>query len=178
MQAKSTQSIRKLTTAGVLAAAIILLTSLVSIPMPGGLGYINLGDAGVLLACTVRERVAGGGLARLGFEGGELLLPSLPDAPGTRLRVRVRARDVSVATEEPRGISVRNVLPVVLEAIGPGTGQEVMLRLRLGAGGVLLSRITAEAARRLDLRPGQPLWALVKSVALSQGGAAREEEPG
>lgn len=135
-------------------------------------------DAGVLLACTVRERVAGGGLARLGFEGGELLLPSLPDAPGTRLRVRVRARDVSVATEEPRGISVRNVLPVVLEAIGPGTGQEVMLRLRLGAGGVLLSRITAEAARRLDLRPGQPLWALVKSVALSQGGAAREEEPG
>ena len=135
-------------------------------------------DAGVLLACTVRERVAGEGLARLGFEGGELLLPSLPDAPGTRLRVRVRARDVSVATEEPRGISVRNVLPVVLEAIGPGTGQEVMLRLRLGAGGVLLSRITAEAARRLDLRPGQPLWALVKSVALSQGGAAREEEPG
>jgi uncharacterized membrane protein len=50
MKAKSTQSIRKLTTAGVLAAAIILLTTLVSIPMPGGLGYINLGDAGVLLA--------------------------------------------------------------------------------------------------------------------------------
>ena len=50
MQVKSTQSIRKLTTAGVLAAAIILLTTLVSIPMPGGLGYINLGDAGVLLA--------------------------------------------------------------------------------------------------------------------------------
>jgi len=50
MKTKSTQSIRKLTTAGVLAAAIILLTTLVSIPMPGGLGYINLGDAGVLLA--------------------------------------------------------------------------------------------------------------------------------
>jgi uncharacterized membrane protein len=50
MQSKTTQSIRRLTTAGVLAAAIILLTALVSIPMPGGLGYINLGDAGVLLA--------------------------------------------------------------------------------------------------------------------------------
>lgn len=50
MQNQSTQSIRRLTTAGVLAAAIILLTTLVSIPMPGGLGYINLGDAGVLLA--------------------------------------------------------------------------------------------------------------------------------
>ena len=50
MQSKSYQSIQKLTTAGVLAAVIILLTALVSLPMPGGLGYINLGDAGVLLA--------------------------------------------------------------------------------------------------------------------------------
>ena len=47
-QAKNTT--RTLTTAGVLAATIILLTSVVSIPMPGGFGYINLGDAGVLLA--------------------------------------------------------------------------------------------------------------------------------
>ena len=50
MQTKQAQSIRRLTTAGVLAASILLLTALVSIPMPGGLGYINLGDAGVLLA--------------------------------------------------------------------------------------------------------------------------------
>lgn len=50
MQSQSLQSVRKLTTAGVLAAAIVLLTTLVSIPMPGGLGYINLGDAGVLIA--------------------------------------------------------------------------------------------------------------------------------
>ncbi len=50
MQSKQVQSIRQLTTAGVLAAAIVLLTTLVSIPMPGGFGYINLGDVGVLLA--------------------------------------------------------------------------------------------------------------------------------
>ena len=50
MHTKTSQSIQRLTTAGVLAAAIVLLTTLVSIPMPGGLGYVNLGDAGVLLA--------------------------------------------------------------------------------------------------------------------------------
>ena len=50
MQTKQSQSIRRLTTAGVLAASIVLLTTLVSIPMPGGFGYINLGDMGVLLA--------------------------------------------------------------------------------------------------------------------------------
>ena len=50
MQTKQAQSIRKLTTAGVLAASIVLLTTLVSIPIPAGLGYVNLGDMGVLLA--------------------------------------------------------------------------------------------------------------------------------
>ncbi|MBA4347915.1 MAG: hypothetical protein C0413_03585 [Clostridiales bacterium] len=50
MQTNHSKSIRRLTAAGVLAAAIVLLTTLVSLPMPGGLGYINLGDVGVLLA--------------------------------------------------------------------------------------------------------------------------------
>jgi uncharacterized membrane protein len=50
MHQKQAISIRRLTTAGVLAASIVLLTTLVSIPMPSGFGYINLGDVGVLLA--------------------------------------------------------------------------------------------------------------------------------
>jgi uncharacterized membrane protein len=50
MRTNVNQSIKRLTTAGVLAAAIVLLTTLVSLPIPGGIGYVNLGDAGVLLA--------------------------------------------------------------------------------------------------------------------------------
>ena len=50
MQTNQAQSIRRLTTAGVLAASIVLLTTLGSIPIPAGLGYVNLGDMGVLLA--------------------------------------------------------------------------------------------------------------------------------
>ncbi len=44
------EAVRRIAKAGVLAAAIILLTTLVSIPLPGGHGYLNLGDAGVLTA--------------------------------------------------------------------------------------------------------------------------------
>lgn len=44
------QTIRRLTVGGVLAAATFLLTYLIQIPMPGGLGYINLGDVGVLVS--------------------------------------------------------------------------------------------------------------------------------
>ncbi|MDD4076009.1 MAG: ECF transporter S component [Eubacteriales bacterium] len=47
------ETIQKLTFSGLLAAAIILLTTLVAIPMPGGLGFLNLGDAGVLSAAFI-----------------------------------------------------------------------------------------------------------------------------
>ena len=40
--------------------------------------------------------------------------------PGTRLRIRVRARDVAVATEVPRGLSTHNMLPAELAAVAPG----------------------------------------------------------
>ncbi len=47
------ETIQKLTFSGLLAAEIILLTTLVAIPMPGGLGFLNLGDAGVLSAAFI-----------------------------------------------------------------------------------------------------------------------------
>ena len=44
------KAIKRIALGGILAAATILLTTLVSIPIPGGLGFVNLGDAGVLTA--------------------------------------------------------------------------------------------------------------------------------
>jgi molybdate transport system ATP-binding protein len=123
-------------------------------------------DAGAVLACTVLDHDAARGLTRLGFAGGDLRVPLREEAPGMALRMRVRARDVSVATEEPQGLSVQNILPATLEAIEPVAAHEAMLRLRLG-GATLLARVTADAVVRLGLRPGQSLWALVKSAAFA-----------
>jgi len=122
-------------------------------------------DAGAVLTCAVLAHHAGRGLSRLGFAGGELLVPLQGATVGARLRVRVRARDVSVATVRPEGLSVQNVLPAVLETIVPGQAHEAMLRLRVGES-ALLARVTGDAAGRLGLAPGMPVWALVKSVSL------------
>jgi molybdate transport system ATP-binding protein len=119
-------------------------------------------DGGVLIGCTVRS--ARDGLAELAFDGGALVTTARPGPPGTRLRVRLRARDVAVAIEEPRGLSTRNILPVTLtamdEASEPG---EVFLRLAAGPT-TLLARVTRDSVARLALHPGMPLWALVKAV--------------
>ncbi|MBI0537596.1 molybdenum ABC transporter ATP-binding protein [Roseomonas sp. KE2513] len=121
-------------------------------------------DAGVALACRVTAHDPAGGLTRLDFAGGELRVPLRAEPAGEALRLRVRARDVSVALTEPKGLSVQNILPAVIESVEGAGAHEAILRLRLGEA-ALLSRVTAEAASRLALRPGLTVWALVKSAA-------------
>ncbi len=128
----------------------------------------NRRDAGVLLACTVAAHHPARGLSRLAFAGGELWLPLRAEAPGTALRLRIRARDVAVATSPPRDISIGNVLPAELEAIAPAGPHEVFLRLRLGPA-ALLARVTRDTVARLGLAPGQQVHALVKSVSFDRG---------
>ena len=127
-------------------------------------------DAGVLLACTVLAHDAAGGLTRLGFAGGELLVSQRPEPVGTRLRLRLRARDVAVATERPRGLSVHNILPARLAGISPAAlPQEVFLVLALGPT-TLLARVARDTVAALGLTPGMTLWTLVKAVAFDHRG--------
>lgn len=77
--------IKRLATAGVLAAAIILLTALVSVPLPGGHGYINLGDAGVLTAAFVLGGPWGGLCAGIASGISDLVLGWGVYAPATFL---------------------------------------------------------------------------------------------
>nr|WP_282572228.1 molybdenum ABC transporter ATP-binding protein [Roseomonas acroporae] len=128
-------------------------------------------DAGAVLACTVAGHDQERGLTRLRFPDGEVVV-ALRDLPlGAALRVRVRARDVSVATSEPRDLSVQNILPATVGEVTPlASGQEATLSLRVG-GSTLLARVTRDAVERLGLAPGRPVWALVKSISFDHGAA-------
>jgi molybdate transport system ATP-binding protein len=121
-------------------------------------------DAGALLACTVAESDPVS-LTRLAFDGGTLLAAMRPGPPGTRLRIRVRARDVAVALRRPEEISTRNIVQARLAEIRPAAAgaQEVYLRLAIGPS-AMLARVTQESVQRLALRPGMEVWALIKAV--------------
>ncbi|HZF75838.1 MAG TPA: molybdenum ABC transporter ATP-binding protein [Acetobacteraceae bacterium] len=122
-------------------------------------------DAGVVLRAEIAAHEPARGLTRVALGGATLLLPQRPEPPGTRIRLRLRARDVAVALRPPDAVSIDNVLPCRLVAIEPAAEPaEVFLRLDLG-GAVLLSRVLRGAVDRLGLAPGQPLFALVKSIA-------------
>jgi molybdate transport system ATP-binding protein len=107
------------------------------------------------------------GLARLEFAGGALEIPDVEALPGEQVRVRVRARDVSIALSPPRGLSIRNVLAGTVIELGDEQGSSVDVRLDL-QGTALLARITRKSARELGLRPGLPVYALIKSIAIDR----------
>ncbi len=81
------------------------------------------------------------------------------------MRLRVQARDVSVALSAHTDTSVLNIVPAVLQSLSPlSNGQ---LQLQLLAGGLpLLARVSHQSALRLQLREGLAVWVQIKSVAL------------
>jgi molybdate transport system ATP-binding protein len=115
----------------------------------------------------VAEQDLDWGLTRLDFAGGSFYAPDVDALPGERVRVRVRSRDVSIATERPSGISMLNIIPGVVAALGDNPGASIDVRLDVG-GIQLLARITRKSAADLGLRPGRSVYALVKAVAIDR----------
>jgi molybdate transport system ATP-binding protein len=127
---------------------------------------IRLGeDAGAILDATVGTVDKEWHLMRLDFPGGSLWARDSDLPVGHRVRVRVLARDVSLADQLGHS-SIQNVLDGCVDAISedehPGLA---LVRLQVGEA-VLLARLTKRAASSLGLKVGQKLWAQVKSVAL------------
>ena len=80
------------------------------------------------------------------------------------MRVRVRARDVAIALERPRAISIRNILSAtVVECVAQETTGSADIILDIGEQR-LRARITLASLSDLNLQPGQQVYALIKSV--------------
>jgi molybdate transport system ATP-binding protein len=128
---------------------------------------IRLGeDTGVVLQGTVAERDAQWHLAGIAFVGGRLWVRDSGIPVGRAVRVRILARDISLALEPHGDSSILNVLAARVEQIADDTHPALAL-VRLDAGGVpLVARITRRSAAHLDLHIGQQVWAQIKAVAL------------
>ncbi len=128
---------------------------------------ISLGeDAGVVIDATVGAVDEPWHLMRVDFPGGSFWARDHGLPLARKVRVRVLARDVSLAKEQPGRTSIQNVLQGHVDAIGdddhPGS---VIVRIQVG-GVMLLAKLTKRAATTLDIAAGQPVWVQVKSVAL------------
>jgi molybdate transport system ATP-binding protein len=128
---------------------------------------IRLGeDVGVVLDAVVGERDAAWHLARMDFPGGSLWTRDKGIAMGSKVRLRVLARDVSLATQRQEHTSIQNHLHGQVDAIAddehPGLA---LVRVRVGQS-MLVARLTKRSAAAIGVVAGHEVWLQVKSVAL------------
>jgi len=106
-------------------------------------------------------------LTRLDFGGASLWVGRVSQPNGATVRVRVLARDVSLAPERPGRSSILNVLPARVVDLRDDGPDRVNIRLSIGTLETpMLARITRRSRDALSLEPGLTVYALVKSVAL------------
>jgi len=107
------------------------------------------------------------GLRPFGSEAARLWLLSGGIVPeGQITRVRILARDVSLALDDPRRISIQNHLKVRVERVDKPRGGRCVVATRTADGQLLLAEVTPWAVGQLALQPGTDVYALIKSVVL------------
>lgn len=129
-------------------------------------------EAGVLIELEVVSHEAEYGLTLLRSVGGEWRIPGVGLAIGKRVRARIRARDVIVATEQPRGISALNIVPGRIVEIANGVGADCLVVIDCD-GDRLVARVTNRSVHLLGLSVGSPVYAIVKAVTFDRANAAR-----
>ncbi|MHB1299953.1 MAG: molybdenum ABC transporter ATP-binding protein [Burkholderiales bacterium] len=128
---------------------------------------IRLGeDAGVVIEAVIGARDEAWHLIRADFSGGELWVRDNGMPVGRSVRVRILARDVSLALTHQEHTSILNLLQgKVMEIADDAHPAQSLVRVEVG-GTPIVSRLTKRSAASLGLAPGQPVRVQIKTVAL------------
>jgi molybdate transport system ATP-binding protein len=120
-------------------------------------GFENIFDATVLALHEGRGTMT----CQLGNGKVELETPLVRAEVGSRLRVGVRAGDLLLATEKPRGLSARNILPGTIRRVEQ---RDVIISAMVDCGGTDFEVYVTLAARdALKLGPGKGVWVVIKT---------------
>ena len=127
----------------------------------------EVGEGGAVLDMKVLHHDENFGMTVLGAAAGEMRVPNIALPVGSKVRVRIRARDVMIATERPQWLSALNILPGRIVEIGQVNGAQIDLRLDCH-GDMLVSRITRQSLETLQLSVGRDVFAVIKTVAFDR----------
>jgi len=126
----------------------------------------DAGDGGAVLDAVVDRHDEAFGLTVLHSAAGELQVPRLTAPAGSHVRAYIRARDVMLSLSRPSEISALNVLSGKIAHIN-SSGAQADIRLDCN-GAVLMARVTDKSVQRLQLAPGRPVFAVIKSVSFER----------
>jgi molybdate transport system ATP-binding protein len=119
-------------------------------------GFENFFDGTIVQ----RRSDAGTMQCRLDGSGADLEVPLSQGPPGSPVRIAVRAGDVLLAIEEPRGLSARNVLQGRLVSLNR---QGATVVAHVDAGDRFVVHLTPGACESLHLAAGHAVWLIIKT---------------
>lgn len=148
-------------------------------PIEDILGRLDLGpatgrfEAGALLRARVKRHDIDYQLTALEHQSDTniahtLWVPAVDAAIGTEVRLRIRARDVTLATTRPESLSTRNILAGTIVEISAESDTAYAETLVDIGGARLRARLTRKAVDELGLSPGTHVHALIKSISLDR----------
>ena len=135
-------------------------------------GFENIFDAKVLalhetrgtMTCLLEGRASPAvpaGPSAVACGKVELETPLVRAEVGSHLRVGVRAGDLLLATQEPHGLSARNVLPGTIRRL---VQRDVIVAAMIDCGGTEFEvHLTLAARDALQLASGKSVWVVVKT---------------
>jgi molybdate transport system ATP-binding protein len=129
--------------------------------------YLGRFEGGAVIETRVAAHDLDWGLTRLDFPGGSLYATDVDALIGEHVRVRIRARDVSLALAPPEDVSILNVLPGRVASITAELGASADVRVDCGDVAII-ARVTRKSIAALALQPGKPVFAMLKSVAIDR----------
>ena len=121
-------------------------------------GFENIFDAKVMALNETRGTM----VCRLaGASDVDLETPLVRAEVGSRLKVGIQAGDLLLATEDPLGLSARNILPGTIRQL---TQRDVIVSAMVDCGGVEFEvHLTLAARDGLKLGAGKKVWVVVKT---------------
>jgi len=123
-------------------------------------------EAGAVIAAEVVRHDEEFSLTELTFAGNSLWVPRLDLAVGAALRVRIRARDVSLSRSRPEDTSILNIFEGKIVEITEDDGPQQEVLLDIGAP--LIARITKKSLKQLSLQNGDTVYTMVKAAAIDR----------
>jgi molybdate transport system ATP-binding protein len=120
-------------------------------------GFENIFDSAV----TAINESRGTMTCRIGAGSVDLETPLVTAEIGSRLRIGIRAGDILLATECPRGLSARNVVPGTIQRLERRDG---IVSANVDCSGTAFDiHLTLAAQDALELIAGKKIWVVIKT---------------
>ena len=109
-------------------------------------------DAEALIEATVAGHDKEYELTYLDFSGGRFTVPAKPIVIGSKVRLHIAAKDVSITLKPQSETSILNIFPMTIEEIFVESKSQLILKL-VSNNAAILARVTRKSSDILQLKP-------------------------